>query len=77
MDPDWYFIRAASISRKIYLNGGIGVGALARWYGGRWNSGNRPEHFRKASRGLIRHILQQLEKAGIVESLEKGLVPIT
>ncbi len=72
MDPDWYFVRAASIARKIYLNGGLGVGALSRWYGGRYTSGNRSEHFRKASRGLIRHILSNLEKAGLVEQVEKG-----
>ena len=29
MDVDWYYTRAASIARKIYLNPGIGVGALA------------------------------------------------
>jgi small subunit ribosomal protein S19e len=72
MDPDWYYVRAASIARKIYLNGGIGVGALARWYGSRYTSGNRPEHFRKGARGHIRNILTQLEKAGLVETLEKG-----
>jgi small subunit ribosomal protein S19e len=74
MDPDWYFVRAASIARKIYLNSGLGVGALARWYGDAYKSSNRPEHFRRAARGLIRHILINLEKAGIVEQTEKGCV---
>jgi small subunit ribosomal protein S19e len=70
MDVDWYYTRAASIARKIYLNPGIGVGALARWYGDKSSSGNRPEHFRKASRGLIRHILQNLEKADLVAAVD-------
>eukprot|EP00954_Amorphochlora_amoebiformis_P030748 1395158-Amorphochlora_amoeboformis.AAC.1 len=29
-DPDWYYIRAASIARKVYLFGGIGIGGLAK-----------------------------------------------
>jgi small subunit ribosomal protein S19e len=72
-DPDWYFVRAASIARKIYLNGGIGVGALAHWYG-KVNKGKKtkPAHHATASRGLIRHILIQLERIGVVESLEDG-----
>ena len=27
-DDDWYFVRAASIARKVYLKPGVGVGAL-------------------------------------------------
>ena len=70
MDVDWYYTRAASLARKIYLNPGIGVGALARWYGDKTSSGAKPEHFRKASRGLIRHILQNLEKADLVGAVD-------
>lgn len=72
-DPDWYFVRAASIARKIYLNGGIGVGALAHWYG-KVTKGRKtkPAHHGKASRGLIRHILIQLERIGVVETREDG-----
>jgi len=65
-------VRSASIVRKIYLNGGIGVGALARWYGGVMSVKGRPEHFRPASRGLIRHILRNLQACSIVEETEKG-----
>jgi len=36
-DPDWYYIRAASIARKVYLRGGLGVGKLRQLYGGREN----------------------------------------
>jgi small subunit ribosomal protein S19e len=72
MDVDWYYTRAASIARKIYLNPGIGVGALARWYGDKTSSGAKPEHFRKASRGLIRHILQNLEKADLVSAVSES-----
>lgn len=61
INADWYFVRAASIARKVYLRGGTGVGALAKVYGGSKSNGVAPEHFRKASKGLIRHILQALE----------------
>jgi len=71
MDVDWYYTRAASIARKIYLSPGLGVGALARWYGDKSSSGAKPEHFRRASRGLIRHILNNLEKADLVSSVDE------
>src|SRR6056300_506062 len=29
---DWYYIRAASIARKVYLRPGVGVGMLRKWY---------------------------------------------
>ncbi|GLT72457.1 hypothetical protein SLA2020_443910 [Shorea laevis] len=40
-DPDWYYIRAASMARKIYLRGGLGVGAFRRIYGGSKRNGSR------------------------------------
>ena len=72
LDPDWYYVRAASIIRRIYLNGGIGVGALARWYGQATSTKSRPEHFVRAARGLIRHILRNLQACGLVEETDKG-----
>jgi len=64
---DWYYVRAASIARKIYLRPGTGVGALQRWYGGVYRRGTRTEHFRKANSGIIRSILQGLEEMRVVE----------
>jgi len=34
INPDWYYIRAASVIRKVYLKQGLGVGALTTIYGG-------------------------------------------
>lgn len=34
-DRDWYYIRAASVVRHIYLRKGVGVGALQKVYGGK------------------------------------------
>jgi len=69
---DWYYIRAASIARRVYLFPGIGVGALQRWYGGNYRRGARTEHFRKASAGIIRSVLKQLEEMKVVEKSESG-----
>ncbi len=69
---DFWFIRAASILRRLYLNGPVGVERLRTYYGGRKERGTKPARFRKASGNIIRKILQQLEKAGLVEKDKKG-----
>ena len=66
-DPDWYYTRAASIARKIYLRQGIGVGGFQKIYGGRQRNGSRPPHFCKSSGAISRNILQQLQKMGIID----------
>lgn len=66
-NPDWWYIRAASILRKLYIRGPIGVSRLRKLYGGRKRRGVKPAHFRKAGGSIIRHILQQLEEAGLAE----------
>ena len=65
---DWYYIRAASLARKVYIRGGTGVGAFTKVYGGRNRQVKSKEHFSRASGGLIRHILQQLAEMEIVET---------
>jgi len=71
-DPDWYYVRAASMARKIYLRHGIGVGAFRKIYGGSQRNGARPPHFCKSSGSIARHILQQLEKMSIIEMDPNG-----
>ena len=34
-EKDWYYIRAASIARHIYIRKGVGIGALSKIYGGK------------------------------------------
>ena len=73
LSEDWYYVRAASIARKVYLKKGTGVGALQCVYGSAYRKGVRTEHFRRAAAGhILRHILQNLEKIGVVETLAKG-----
>ncbi len=66
-NPDWWYIRAASMLRKMYKSPEpIGVGTFRTIYGGRKNYGSSPEHFVKAGGAIPRTILKQLEKAGWV-----------
>jgi len=68
-DPDWWFTRCASLLRKIYVKGPVGISRLRSEYGGRIDRGVRPEHARKGGGAIIRKALQQLEAAGLVETL--------
>ncbi|MHA1651835.1 MAG: 30S ribosomal protein S19e, partial [Candidatus Helarchaeota archaeon] len=69
-DPDWWYIRCASLLRKISLHNYIGVSHLRGIYGGRQRRGAKPEHARKGSGSIIRHSLKQLEEEGLVETVK-------
>lgn len=74
-EQEWWYKRAASILRQIYRKGVVGVNRLKTRYGGRKNRGMKPEEFRKGSGKIIRVILQQAEKAGLLmksETKKKG-----
>ncbi len=75
-DADWWYYRAASILRKLYLsNEPIGIETFRTIYGGRQRRGVAPPHFKKAGGSHIRKILQQLERAGLVRKVRgKGRV---
>lgn len=70
-DPDWWYIRAAAIMRKLYIRGPIGVSRLRKLYGGRHRRGQKPPKFARGSGAIIRKILQQLEAAGLVQKVDK------
>jgi len=69
-DADFWFKRAASILRQIYIHKVAGVQRLRTRYGGRKDRGMRPPKFRKSSGKIIRVILQQAEAAGFIEKLK-------
>jgi small subunit ribosomal protein S19e len=69
-NPDWWYIRSASLLRKIYIHSPIGTGKLRAEYGGRKDFGVKPEHAVKAGGTIIRKALQQLEAAGLIETLK-------
>jgi small subunit ribosomal protein S19e len=71
-NQDWWYVRCASLLRKIYVQGSVGVEKLSAEYGGRKDFGVRPEHAVRAGGAVIRKALQQLEAAGLVETLKPG-----
>ncbi|TFG57494.1 MAG: 30S ribosomal protein S19e [Methanomassiliicoccus sp.] len=66
MQPDWWYTRAASVLRKVYVKGPIGTSKLAAEYGGSVDRGSRPNRAVKGSRSVIRKSLMQLESSGLV-----------
>jgi small subunit ribosomal protein S19e len=78
VNPDWWYIRAASVLRKIHILGPVGVAKLRRKYGGKKNRGVQAEKTFKGSGNIVRKILQQLEAAGLaaqtVKKTHKGRV---
>lgn len=73
VNNDWWYQRAASILRRVYLTGPIGVNKLRTKYGSKKNRGHKPERFYKGSGKIIRSILQQLEEAKLIGKAEKGI----
>lgn len=71
-DPDWYYIRAASICRNLYLRSPTGVGSFTKIYGGRKRNGTAPSHYCRANRSIQRKVLQGLESLKIVEKDPSG-----
>eukprot|EP00656_Telonema_subtile_P006311 TRINITY_DN128_c0_g1_i1.p1 TRINITY_DN128_c0_g1~~TRINITY_DN128_c0_g1_i1.p1 ORF type:complete len:172 (-),score=37.51 TRINITY_DN128_c0_g1_i1:206-721(-) len=71
-DEDWFYIRAASVARKIYLRPGCGIGALRNWYGGAHRRGTRTTRHATASGAVIRNALKQLAAQGFVEEHPDG-----
>lgn len=65
-DPDWWYTRCASLLRKLYVHGPVGVSRLRVAYGGNVGRGNSPEHHRPAGGSAIREPFQQLQKADLV-----------
>lgn len=74
VNEDWWYIRCASILRRIYIDGPVGVERLRSFYGGRISRGSKPERFVKGSGSIAREAVQQLEKAGYVRNVKKGRV---
>ncbi len=73
--PDWWHTRCASILRKVYLNGPLGINDLRKIYGGGKAVGDGNRKHTSAGGAIIRTAIQGLEKLGYVEKVaEKGRV---
>lgn len=71
-NKDWWYTRCASLIRKVYLHGPIGISELKSYYGGRKRIGYNLDHHKDAGGAIIRKALQQLESAGYVDRKSKG-----
>jgi small subunit ribosomal protein S19e len=71
-NSNWWYVRCASILRRVYLDGPVGVISLRTFYGGKKDRGVTPEVFRKGSGAIIRGALHQLEDAGYVKKIDGG-----
>ena len=72
-NQEWWFTRAASILRQLYVRKVVGVNRMRNKYGSNKNRGVKPKRFAKGSGKNIRVILQQAEAAGFVEKVNGKL----
>ncbi len=70
LEEDWWWLRAASILRQLYIKKVVGVGRLKTRYGGKKDRGVLPSKFFKGSGKIIRTLLQRAEEAGLVEKVK-------
>ena len=68
VQDDWWHVRTAAVLRKVYLYGPIGTERLSAEFGGAKDRRVKPYKAVKGSRSIVRHSLQQLESAGLIEA---------
>lgn len=68
VQDNWWHIRTAAVLRKVYLYGPIGTERLSAEFGGARDRRVKPYKAVKGSRSIVRHSLQQLESAGLIEA---------
>ncbi|MDA4133989.1 MAG: 30S ribosomal protein S19e [Thaumarchaeota archaeon] len=72
---DWWYTRAASLLRKVYLQGPVGLQQLESAYGGSKALAYYPKHHRDSGGSIIRNSLKDMEAAELVTKLgNKGRV---
>lgn len=62
----WWYTRAASVLRKVYVSGPIGSERLSAEYGGFADRGSKPNRAVRGSGAIARKCLMQLEASGLV-----------
>ena len=71
-DRQWWHVRCASLLRKIYVHGPVGIRQLRDEYGGGKPRGYGAAHHRPAGGAIIRTAVHGLEKLGYVERSGNG-----
>lgn len=70
VEADWWHTRAAAVLRKVYVMGPIGTERLRSEFGGPRDRGAKPNRAKSGSGSIVRESLQQLEQAGLVETVK-------
>lgn len=73
-DPDFWYVRSASVLRQVYLNGPVGVSRLRTRYGSRKEHVVHRRHHKPSGGSIIRDALQALEKLNYVKNTKEGRV---
>ncbi|MEM0143257.1 MAG: 40S ribosomal protein S19 [Candidatus Micrarchaeaceae archaeon] len=71
-DPDFWYIRSASLLRQVYLNGPIGIARLRVRYGSRKEHVIHRKHHVNAGGSIIQDSLKALEKADFIKVTKAG-----
>ena len=69
---NFWFIRCASLLRKLYMRKQIGINKLRKEYGGRSKNHTHKKHSLPASGAIIRRCLHQLESINLVKKVDGG-----
>lgn len=70
-DNNWWYVRCASLLRKLYVHESFGTARLKKEYGGRRRRMGRPAKSMAGGGSIIRKALQQLESSGLVKTIPK------
>ena len=73
-DPDFWYVRGASILRQVYINGPVGVSRLRTRYGNRQKHVMHKKHHVRASGSIIRDELKELEKLNYIKATKGGRI---
>lgn len=71
-NPDWFYVRCASILRRMYHRQPFGVGGVKKAFGDKQRRGTRPSHFCRADGAMARRAVQALEQIKLVEKHPDG-----
>ncbi|XP_037955813.1 40S ribosomal protein S19-like [Teleopsis dalmanni] len=72
INADWFYLRCASILRRMYKRGPIGIGKLREMYGGRRRRAFRPRYFSIVADGLLIVVLKALSQAKMIKFVPGG-----
>ncbi|MDE1860100.1 MAG: 30S ribosomal protein S19e [Candidatus Micrarchaeota archaeon] len=73
-DPDFWYVRCASVIRQVYINGPVGISKLRLKYGSKKGHVVTRHHNYRAGGSIIKDAFTALEKLGYVKSTKQGRV---